>query len=99
MEQERITKEDLQTYKKLLQKEQEILDKLLSSNEDITKVYYNDKIVIIQFKAGRPITSTYLTQLNKLMDYKSYTIETVTTTETFMKIKYQEQILQLNIQL
>lgn len=99
MTQWKITTEDLQTYKKLITKEQEILNTLLSSNEDISKVYYNENIIILQFQAGKPITSTYLKELENIMDYQSYTIETVTTEEQFLKIKYHEQVLQLNIRL
>ena len=95
----KITREELQAYKDILLKEKEMLNKIISSNEDIYKVYYNDKMIIIQFKNGKHISNDYLDNLKDLIDYQGYSLEVATITEEFLKIKYTEQVLQLNIML
>ena len=95
----RITKEDLETYNQLIAKEKEILDKILESHNNIGNVFYNGEYIIIQFKPGTPLDSQYLNHLHELVEYKQYTIDTVTIVEEFFKLQYKEQILQLNIQL
>ncbi len=93
----KITKEDLQNYKNLLQKEKDLLNKFLESNSGISRVYYNEDMVIIQFLSHCSIGSDYLDNLKELIDYKSYTVEVATVTNEFFKIKYDENILQLKI--
>lgn len=93
----KITRDDLNSYNEIVKKEKEMLEKVLSSNGDIYKVFYNNNIMVIQFKHSKPVTSEYLESLNDLIDYDWYSIEAVTITEEFFKIKYKEQVLQLNI--
>lgn len=99
MGQDKITKEDLQIYKDILAKEQEMLNKVLETSNNISKIFYNDKIIVLQFKAGTTIDNTYIEKLNDIIDYKGYSIEPVTVTEEFLKIKYKEHTLQINIML
>lgn len=87
----------MQNYKNLLRKEKELLGKFFESNEKITKVYYNEDLVIIQFSSDYSLTSQYLESLKDLIDYKEYVVKVVTITNEIFKLKYDEQILQLNI--
>lgn len=96
---EKITREELGIFNELIQMEQEMLTKILSSNEDIHKAYYTGDMMVLQFKNGKPINSEYLGNLNELVDYRKYSIEVATVTEEIFKIKYKEQVLQLNIYL
>lgn len=93
----KITREDLNQYNEIVRMEREMMEKVLSSNEGIYKVFYNNDIMVIQFKHKKPVTSDYLESLDGLIDYKSYSIEAVTITEELFKIKYKEEVLQLNI--
>ena len=97
MEIMKITKEDLQVYKDILAKEQDMLNRILQTNENISKIYYNENLIVMQFKTGTTLTNEYLEKLKDIIEYKSYNIETVTVTEKFLNIKYKENILQLNI--
>ena len=97
MEIMKITKEDLQVYKDILAKEQDMLNRILETNENISKIYYNENLIVMQFKTGTTLTNEYLEKLKDIIEYKSYNIETVTVTEKFLNIKYKENILQLNI--
>lgn len=97
MEIMKITKEDLQVYKDILAKEQDMLNRILETNENISKIYYNENIIVMQFKTGTTLTNEYLEKLKDIIEYKSYNIETVTVTEKFLNIKYKENTLQLNI--
>lgn len=99
MDKIKITKEDLTIYKSILEKEQEILNRIISTNEDISKVYYNENLIIIQFQSGKKLNSKYLEELQDIIEYKMYEIETVTVTKQFFRIKYDEQVLQMNIHL
>ena len=94
---EKITREELDSFHELLQKEKSILDRIMSSSEDIYNAYYNDKLVLIQFKSGKQISSDYLDRLSDLIDYQSYSIGIVTVTEEFFKLKYTEEVLQITI--
>ena len=95
----KITKEELQSYKKILEMEKDMLNKIISSNEDIYKVAYADNMIIILFKNGKQLTNDYLEKLNQLIDYQRYTLEVATINEEFFKMKYTEQVLRLNIYL
>ena len=53
----------------------------------------------IQFKSGKPITNEYLDKLDEVIDYISYNISIATVEEEFFKLKYKEDVLQLNLQL
>ena len=97
MEIMKITKEDLQVYKDILAKEQDMLNRILETNENISKIYYNENLIVMQFKTGTTLTNEYLEKLKDIIEYKSYNIETVTVTEKFLNIKYKENTLQLNI--
>ena len=101
MTMKKITHEELESFNQLIQKEQEILNRIISSNKDISKTFYNPekRLMIIQFQSGKPIHSDYLNSLKELMDYKSYSIVITSVTEKIFKISYTEQILQLNIYL
>lgn len=95
----KITKEELQSYKKILEMEKDMLNRIISSNEDIYKVAYADNMIVILFKNGKQLTNDYLEKLNQLIDYQRYTLEVATITEEFFKMKYTEQVLRLNIYL
>lgn len=97
MGKDKITSGDLQIYKEILTKEQEMLNTVLKTSNDISKIFYNDKMIVLQFKAGTKIDDNYLETLKETIDYKSYTIEPVTVTEEFLKIKYKDHTLQINI--
>ena len=92
-----ITKEEIDNFKEMMNIERRMLDKIYSSNEDILNVFYNDKAVAIQFRNGKSITNDYLESLHELIDYESYSITIATVTEEFLKLKYTEDVLQLNI--
>ena len=79
--------------------EKDMLNKIISSNEDIYKVAYADNMIIILFKNGKQLTNDYLEKLNQLIDYQRYTLEVATINEEFFKMKYTEQVLRLNIYL
>lgn len=93
----KITKKELQTYNEIVEMERVMLDKILSSNEDIYKVYYTDNVMAILFKNGKTITKEYLDKLEEVIDYKDYAISIATIEEEFFKLKYTEEVLQLNI--
>ena len=95
----KITREELQAYKKILEMEKDMLNRIISSNEDIYKVAYADNMIVILFKNGKQLTNDYLEKLNQLIDYQRYTLEVATITEEFFKMKYTEQVLRLNIYL
>lgn len=94
-----ITKDDLLNYKKLIMAEKSLFNKFLESSNEITKVFYNEDKIVIQFRAGHVLTSDYLNGLHNLIEHSSYSVETVTVTKEFLKIKYDENILQLTITL
>ena len=76
-----------------------MLNRILSSNEDIYKVYYTDNMMIMQFKSGKNISKGYLDKLSDIIEYTDYRISIATVEEEFFKLKYKEEVLQLNIQL
>lgn len=96
---EKITRDELDSFNELLQKEKDILERIMSSSDDIYNAYYNDKFILIQFKSGKSISSDYLDGLSDLVDYSGYAISVVTVTEEFFKLKYTEEILQITIRL
>lgn len=95
----KITREELKVFNELIEMEQIMLNKILSSNENIHRAYYTGEMIVLQFKSGKEIDSKYLETLKDLIDYKNYSIEIATITEEIFKIKYKEQVLQLNIYL
>lgn len=95
----KITKEELENFNRLIEMEKNLLEKIMGSHDGIHNVYYNSGLIIIQFKKGWVIESDYLEHLHELVDYDSYTIDIVKVSEEFFKIKYTEDILQLNIRL
>ena len=96
---EKITKKELETFNRIIEMEKKIVDTIMSSSDDIYNVYYNNDMVIILFKNGKTITKEYLDNLQKIIDYKDYSITIATVTEQFFKIKYTEEVLQINITL
>ena len=96
---EKITREELDSFNELLQKERSILERIMASSKNIYNVYCNDRMVLIQFKSGKSISSGYLDSLSDLIDYKDYTVSVVSVTEEFFKLKYTEDILQITIRL
>lgn len=95
----RVTRDEIKEFNLLIQKEKDMLDRIMCSHEDIYNVYYNDNTVIIQFKAGRNIPGDYLEGLDDVIEYDSYEIGIGTVVEEFLKFKYSEDILQITIRL
>ena len=96
---DKITKKELQSYNEILKMEKSMLNRIISSNGDIYKVYYTDNMMIMQFKSGKTISKDYLDRLSDIIEYKDYAISIATVEEEFFKLKYKEELLQLNIQL
>ena len=96
---DKITRKELHSYNEIIKMEKSMLNRILSSNEDIYKVYYTDNMMIMQFKSGKNISKGYLDKLSDIIEYTDYMISIATVEEEFFKLKYKEEVLQLNIQL
>lgn len=92
-----ITKQELNNHKFLIESEKRIFQKFYDFNDNISKMYYDGEIIIIQFHSGYKLDSDYLERLRDLVDYSSYHIENIVVTNEIFKIKYDENVLQLTI--
>ncbi len=96
---DKITREELNNYHKIIEHEQKVMKTILESNEDIYRVLYDNNKVQIQFKNGKQITKDYLDSLSNLIEFKDYNISSVTVKMSFFKLSYEEELLQIELTL
>lgn len=96
---DKITREELNNYHKIIEHEQKVMSTILESNEDIYRVLYDNNKIQIQFKNGKQITKDYLDSLSNLIEFKDYNISSVTVKMSFFKLSYEEELLQIELTL